>query len=379
MSHRRNFRVFFLLVILLIAGLIELLREHRPSFLRPGLRLYAYVTTADGSVTSIDLVKLTAFSHLYVGPGLSGMREHPTRAEVWGVSSGGGFVWVLNTRANQIAARIQVGAQPYALDFSRDGSRVITTASGSDSLVAIDCQSHAVLGRAKTGGQPVVARVTPDGKSILVVNKRDATLGVHDATTLAAREAISVVPQPEDVAVLPDGSLAFVLSRTERRLSVVDLRRGVLLTNLELAGRPTQMILKPDGGELYILSPEAHGLQAINTWTHEVGDFMLLGSAPASGVLSDDGGLLYVADAEASRVMSVDVVNRRIIRGDNGREILTQTGQVPGAMRFNPGENLLLVADEGSGDVAVIRTRTNTLVTMIPAGEKPKDLAVKLF
>jgi len=245
--------------------------------------------------------------------------------------------------------------------------------------VAIDCQSHAVLVRAKTGGQPVVARVTPDGKSILVVNKRDATLGVHDATTLAAPEAISVVPQPEDVAVLPDGSLAFVLSRTERRLSVVDLRRCVLLTNLELAGRPTQMILKPDGGELYILSPEAHGLQAINTWTHEVGDFMLLGSAPASGVLSDDGGLLYVADAEASRVMSVDVVNRRIIRGDNGREILTQTGQVPGAMRFNPGENLLLVADEGSGDVAVIRTRTNTLVTMIPAGEKPKDLAVKLF
>jgi hypothetical protein len=77
---------------LAFGGLTLLLREHRPSFLRPGLRLYAYVTTADGSVTVVDLVKLKAFSHFYLGPGLSGLREHPTRSEIFGVSSAGADV-----------------------------------------------------------------------------------------------------------------------------------------------------------------------------------------------------------------------------------------------------------------------------------------------
>jgi YVTN family beta-propeller protein len=37
------------------------------------------------------------------------------------------------------------------------------------------------------------------------------------------------------------------------------------------------------------------------------------------------------------------------------------------------------VVNEGSGDVAIIRVRTNSLLTMIPVGDKPQDLAVKLF
>ena len=79
MSRPKNFRVSFAAVALAIGALIVLLREHRPSFLRPDLHLCAYVTTADSAVTVVDLVKLKAVAHIQVGPGLSGMREHPTR------------------------------------------------------------------------------------------------------------------------------------------------------------------------------------------------------------------------------------------------------------------------------------------------------------
>jgi YVTN family beta-propeller protein len=378
MDRPRNFRIYFLLAALAVAGLVVLLREHRPSFLRPGLRLYAYVTTADGNVTVVDLVKLKAFSRLYAGPGLSGMREHPTRAEIYGVSSTGGYVWVLNTRANQITSRIPVGPLPYAVDFSADGKWLYTTTSGNDSLLAIDLQRHAIVALARTGRGPVLARVTPDGKTILVVNHGDGSLGIHDAATLALRGSVPVVPQPDDVAILPDTSVAFVLSRSERRISVVDLRRGVLVSNLELAGKPTDMLLKPDGGELYVISPEAHGLQAINTGTHEVGDYMVLGSAPTRGVLSADASLLYVSDTAAGRVTPVDIYNRRIIR-DPGKGFPVPAGDSPMALRFDPNETLLLVVSQGSGDLAVIRVRTNFLVTMIPVGEHPQELAVKLF
>ncbi len=382
MKRPRNFRVYFVVAALAIAGVVVLLREHRPSFLRPDLHLSAYVTTADGNVTVVDLVKLQAVARISVGPGLSGMREHPTRAEIYGVSSTGGYVWILDPRANhftgQVAARIAVGPLPYALDFSPDGNRIYTTASGNNTLLAVDVKSRAIVARAPTGREPVLAHVTPDGKTVLVVNRRDGTLGIHDATTLVQRGSVSVVAQPEDVTVLPDSSLAFVLSRSERRISVVDLRRGVLVTHLELAGKPTDMLLKPDGGELYVISPEAHGLQAINTWTHEVGDTMVLGSAPTRGVLSGDASLLYVSDTAAGRVTPVDIFNRRIVR-DPGKGFPVPAGDSPVALRFDPEENLLLVVSQGSGDLAVIRVRTNFLVTMIPVGEHPQELAVKLF
>jgi YVTN family beta-propeller protein len=169
-----------------------------------------------------------------------------------------------------------------------------------------------------------------------------------------------------------------VLSRAERRISVVDLRRGVLVANLELAGKPTDMLLKPDGGELYVISPEAHGLQVINTQTHEVGDTMVLGSAPTRGVLSEDASLMYVSDTGAGRVTPVDIFNRRIVR-DPGKGFPVPAGDAPAALRFDPAENLLLVVSAGSGDLAVIRVRTNFLLTMIPVGDQPRELAVKLF
>src|SRR5208282_4732276 len=130
----------------------------------------------------------------------------------------------------------------------------------------------------------------------------------------------------------------------------------------------------------YVISPEAHGLQVINTWTHEVGDYMVLGSAPTRGVLTADANTLYVSDQAAGHIVPVDIVNRRVIRDPGtGKEFPITAGHFPGVMRFDPNENLLIVVNEGSGDVAVIRVRTNSLLTMIPVGERPQDLAVKLF
>src|SRR6202051_938379 len=150
MTRPRNYRVFALLGILLAAALILLLFEHRPSFLRPGLRLNAYVTTSDGNLTVIDLVNLSAIAHIPIGQKLSGVREHPTRPEVWGVSTTEGFVWVLDTRTNQLTAKIPVGSLPYALDFSPDGGRAYVTSSGNNTLVAIDCRTLAILGTARS-------------------------------------------------------------------------------------------------------------------------------------------------------------------------------------------------------------------------------------
>ena len=133
MKLRLNWRLVFVLVILAGFATREVALELRPSFLRPDLHLFAYVSnSADGTLTVIDLVKLAPFATVPVGPGPSGVREHPTRKEIWGLSSAGGYAWILDVKSNQIVARIPVGAEPYALDFSPDGKRAFVAASGAN-------------------------------------------------------------------------------------------------------------------------------------------------------------------------------------------------------------------------------------------------------
>ncbi|MGB9515439.1 MAG: YncE family protein [Candidatus Acidiferrum sp.] len=377
MSSGKNYRAYVVFCLLLLFGAVIVLREHRPSFLRPSLHMYAYVSTSDGALTIVDLARLQAIAKLPVGPGISDLREHTKRDEIWGVSSAGGYVFVVDTPTNRIT-RIPVGPSPYSLDFSASGDRIYTTTAGSDQLVAVNTVSRLVYGRAHTNAEPMQARVTPDGKNILVVNRRAGMLSIHDARTLQLLNSIAVIPEPDEVVITPDSMVAFVMSRAQNRLSVVDLERAVLVTNLELAGKPTQMLLKPDGGELYVISPQAHGLQAINTWTHEVGDSMLLGSAPTSGIINSDASEMYVSDHAAARVIVVDIYNRRLI----GRPI--PVGASPSLLQFSPTDvgaisPMLLVVDEGSDDVAVIRTRTDSLITLVPVGPHPERMAVKTF
>ena len=376
MSPLKNLRVYFVLALLLVFAAVVVLRDHRPSFLRPNLHMYAYASSADGSLTVIDLVSLHSIAKIPVGPAISDLREHAYHDEIWGVSTTGGFLFVLDTRSNRLT-RIAVGPSPYSLDFSPSGDRIYTTSAANDQLIAIDAASRSIYGRAHTGSEPVQARLAPDAKNIAVVNRGSSTLAIHDARTLQLLSSVPVIPQPDEVLFSRDSSLAFVTSRTQARLSVVDLQRAVLVTNLELAGTPTQMLLKPDGGELYVISPDAHGLQVINTWTHEIGDSMLLGSAPASAIITDDASVMYVADRAAGRVMPVDIYNRRVDKP-------ISVGAAPFAMRFSPTDPggqpaMLLVIDESSGDLAIIRTRTDSLLTLIPIGSHPQRLAVKIF
>jgi hypothetical protein len=88
---------------------------------------------------------------------------------------------------------------------------------------------------------------------------------------------------------------------------------------------------------------------------------------------------LFVSDSAAGRIAPVDIFNRRV-----GRPI--SSGQAPGAMRFDSSDpdskpSLLLVVNQGSGDLGVIRVRNDaqSLVTLISVGDHPQDLAVKLF
>jgi YVTN family beta-propeller protein len=54
-------------------------------------------------------------------------------------------------------------------------------------------------------------------------------------------------------------------------------------------------------------------------------------------------------------------------------------GQAPRTCVLTPGGDILLAVDTASNDLAVIRAKTGSLITLIPVGSAPRDLAVDLF
>ena len=160
---------------------------------------------------------------------------------------------------------------------------------------------------------------------------------------------------------------------TAAQVSVVDLRRHVLLANLPLPATPDDLILEPEEGKLLLPSPESHGLTVIDTWRNEVEGFVLAGLSPVRGVLTSDQKALFLSDA-SGHVIALEYPPAA---GRATRPI--SAGQRPGVCRLTPGEDLLLVVNEDSDDLAVIATRSRRLITLVPVGARPRDLAIKLF
>src|SRR5882757_8106379 len=92
MLRRLNYRLLFVALLIAASATVEIAREYRPSFLRPDLRLYAYVgNSGDGTVSVIDLIRMGNIATIVVGGAPSGLRANPTLKQVWGVSTEGGY------------------------------------------------------------------------------------------------------------------------------------------------------------------------------------------------------------------------------------------------------------------------------------------------
>jgi YVTN family beta-propeller protein len=118
-------------------------------------------------------------------------------------------------------------------------------------------------------------------------------------------------------------------------------------------------------------------------FTTEIWQTVLAGRAPGAMAVTDSPSFLLVANPETNSVTVLDVDSQKLVA-------LVEVGQRPGQILLTPDQQYALVLNEGSGDMAVIRTyslrspqlasrsrfKSAPLFTMIPVGEKPVSAAV---
>jgi YVTN family beta-propeller protein len=356
---------------------------------------FAYVSGGgSNTVTVLDLVYLRADRVLQVGRNPTGLAVNPVRNEVYAVNTGSNSVTVIDASTNRVVATIGVHQRPYFIAVSPDGKRAYVPNSGSNTVSVIDLDARRQIAAAATGERPGVARVSPDNRTLVVSNAQAGSVSVYSINSsgppLTLRNAFAGCPGATDIAILPDSTKAFVACSGGHQVMAVwlaavpdswrgkqdaSLQRDRMLALLDVGKTPTHIALKPDGGEVFATNFDSDSISEISTWTNEVLGTYVIGAKPSRGIISSDDSTLAVTNFGADSVSLYSIDDGRIVAS-------AHTGSRPDALAFSTDEHLLLAVDAGSSDVAVIRMQSKngpSLVTMLPAGDRPNDLVVKSF
>lgn len=354
-------------------------------------REFAYVTNGDsGTVSVLDVVNVRLDREIPVGPNPVAVAASPTRNEVYvlvsGTASSPGFVAVIHEK-NFVAAQIPVHQKPRSIDVDADGKLAYVADSGSNKVSVVDLIARREVALIPTGEEPVEARISPDGRTLVVPNHTGNSVSIIDAKIRRVRAIFEGCPGASDAVILPDSSKAFVACSAGHQVMAIALADSKFnpgapdrLESLMDVGRaPVHLALKPDGGELFVSNEQSDTISEVVTTTDDVGGAYLIGDDPVRGIVTSDNTLLYVADAHASEVTMYSILDGKRASFPGNPTGSIRVGDGPSAMAFSTAGHLLFVVDSRSGDVAVVRTASHSLFTMIPAGRGPNAIAIKAF
>jgi len=382
---------------LIAAGTLALFiagcRAHDFPQYAPKYREYVYVTNGGSdTVTILDVVNVRVDRELPVGHNPVAVAANPAHNEIYVVNSGNapanGSLSVIDAEHNAVVATIPLHRQPLSIDLNSAGTVAYVANSGSNTVSVIDLTSRRETAQLAAGDNPVFVRVSSDGKTLAVANQHGNSVTIIDALTGKVRASFAGCPGASQVAILPDSTKAFVPCSAGHQVMVIALAEPAaqpnagagahpaapdrLETLMDVGLVPVDLAMKPDGGEIFVSNSLSNSVSEIYDSTDEVGDTYMIGNTPVRGLVSRDNSLLYVANARAQEVTVYSI--------DEGKRIGSiHVGDGPGPLAFSAAGHLLFVADNHSGDIAVVRTSTQSLFTLLPAGRNPNAIVDKAF
>lgn len=352
-------------------------------------REYAYVTNGgSGTVSIYDVVNVRLDREVPVGADPVAVTPSSMRNEVYVVNSGApggqGSVSVINAQSNTVAATIPVRREPVAIALDPDDAFAYVANGGSNNVSVIDLKARREVAAIGAGEEPVSVRVSPDGKTLAIANRKGNSVSLVDTATRRVRGVFEGCPGANDVVILPDSTKVFASCSAGHQILAIAIAHaghpgqqdGSAVDRIEAlldVGRePVHLALKPDGGEIFVSNSLSDTISEVITGTDDVLGAYLMGADPVRGIVSADNSLLYVGNRRSQEVTIYSI-------DDGKRTGAVRVGDGPAALAFSSAGHLLFVVDAGSGDVAVVRTLSHSLFTLLPAGRSPNAIAVKDF
>jgi YVTN family beta-propeller protein len=261
------------------------------------------------------------------------------------------------------------------------GSLVFVTNKDGNDVVVIDARDNQLIARFEIGPwcAPHMSMISHDGRLLLTPRTKKNDFVAID---LRSGEKLGPVPvgfSPEHFDCSPDSKLCYVANFDEGTVSAIDLASMVEVARIPGFAEPHGVTFTPDGSKAYIANFGAHEVGVVDTRNHRLIKRIAVGSAHkvaalnperylteikgiANVTLTPDGRYAYAADGDSGEVAVIDTATDSVITS-------VRVGAEPWRAYSSPDGSLMLVPNNGDKTVSVISTRTNKVVATLKGGE----------
>ena len=308
-----------------------------------------------------------------------------------------------DVQKDPIVTEIAVHEGPIAgIVASPDGSRLMVTNYGGDSVSIIDTDSCRVVETVSGVREPFAIAATgpqgPEGLERVYVSSVSwayDSIEVIDVSTSTVVATHPLALSVSDVVASADGRYVYasrngtggadiaVVDTTTGRVEVIDIAEPGTTTQCVRTGADGTLYVGtngPAGGKLVVLrAPSDDRSSGRARWRRKkpassrgggltVTGVVEIGPAVRDVALSPDGAVAYVASCCPEVGAVVDVVDTRTNKITSTRKLGEISGNLTGCTVSRDGDRAYLVSDEG---VAVLCTLTQDIVGTIAVTEQP--------
>lgn len=305
----------------------------------------------------------------------------------------------VETAPEPVAVQIPVSDGPISdIAVSPDGSRLLVTNHGGDSVSVIDTAAYRVVQTIAGLEEPfVIATDATDRAYLSTVSNAYDAIQVLDTTTGAVIETHPVALSVSDLAVSADGKHVYigrngvrnadiaVLDTATGGIQVVDIATdpGTTTDCVRLSPDGTRLYVGvngPAGGQLVVVDtgvPEETGRRSRwrrrNAHPHAPAVIATIGTGlPVRDVaISPNGSLAYVASTGPDFAV-IDVVDTRTTKITGTRKITEVTGILTRLTLSGDGDRAYLVSDDS---VTILCTLTQDVIDSVNVAAEPSCVA----
>jgi YVTN family beta-propeller protein len=268
-----------------------------------------------------------------------------------------------------------VAATPgVALDAA--GPYVYVPNRASADVAVIDSRTDQVVARLPVGKVPHQVSVSDVLDKLAASNTADDTISIVDLSTLKTR-TLHLDHEPEHMELSPDGVLLAVGNIGAGTVSLVSLQEEREIARVEGLFEPHNLTFSAGGSLLYIANLGASHVSVIDVAKAAIVDEIKVAEPPPlagkedpgaefQGIINvtatPDGRLGFAAHGEANELAVIDLRTRAVKKR-------LALGELPWRAYSTADGRFMLVPNNGDRTLSVISTATLEVVATLPAAE----------
>ncbi len=276
-------------------------------------------------------------------------------------------VSVIDLTTNTVTDTISVGASPFGVCVSPDGTKVYVSNQNDNTVSVINTANNTVLSTIPVGVSPEGLCISADGSKVYVANNSFSTINVINTFTNMVSNTIPlpITFLPFGITISPDGSKVYVgsISPTGGLIEVNTLTLTASVSIINQGTNSMCIATSPDGSKMYATESSGNTVSVINTVNNTVPASITVGNQPTGVCVSPNGRKVYVCNT-TNTVSVIDAVT-------NSVATTIPAGVQPKGISVTPDGSKIYIANHGNGTVSEIDTVTNTVSATITVGGTP--------